>query len=163
MHCRLCSLWRSYIIGCPSSCRHCNNELRFADTKAIYTLKITWKLWRMLKAPTLKEWGSKFYPKKVIQIWRLKLSTQISHVKIFIQKFYPKCHCWNYDDNIGPKLKKPSFAILGANNMSTISSTSIGPRFAIFWPFFLILELFRKYSWTYKRPSVRSILEDREM
>ena len=31
----------------------------------------------------------KFYPKKVIQIWGVKLSTQISHVKFFIQKFYP--------------------------------------------------------------------------
>ena len=28
-----------------------------------------------------------------------------------------KCHCWTYDDNISPKLKKPSFAILGAYNM----------------------------------------------
>ena len=28
-----------------------------------------------------------------------------------------KCHCWTYDDNIGPKLKMPSFAILGAYNM----------------------------------------------
>ena len=28
-----------------------------------------------------------------------------------------KCHCWTYDDNIGPKLKKLSFAILGAYNM----------------------------------------------
>ena len=24
-----------------------------------------------------------------------------------------KCHCWTYDDDIGPKLKKPIFAILG--------------------------------------------------
>ena len=33
---------------------------------------------------------SKFYPKKVIQIWESKLSTEISDVKFFIQKFYPK-------------------------------------------------------------------------
>ena len=45
--------------------------------------------WRNTCFTAIKEWG-KFYPKKVIQIWRLKLSTQISHVKIFIQKFYPK-------------------------------------------------------------------------
>ena len=25
-----------------------------------------------------------------------------------------KCHCRTYDDNIGPKFKKPGFAILGA-------------------------------------------------
>ena len=30
----------------------------------------------------------KFYPKKVIQIGGVKLSTQISHAKIFIQKSY---------------------------------------------------------------------------
>ena len=35
------------------------------------------------------EWG-KFYPKKVIQIVGVKLSTQISDVKFFIQKSYPK-------------------------------------------------------------------------
>ena len=35
------------------------------------------------------EWG-KFYPKKVIQIREVKLSTEISHVKFFIQKSYPK-------------------------------------------------------------------------
>ena len=28
-----------------------------------------------------------------------------------------KCHCQTYDDNIGPKLKKPSLNILGAYNM----------------------------------------------
>ena len=28
-----------------------------------------------------------------------------------------KCHCRTYDDNISPKFKKPSFAILGAYNM----------------------------------------------
>ena len=45
----------------------------------------------MLKAPPLKSWDLHF---SVI-----------------------KCHCWTYDDNIGPKLKKPSFAILGEYNM----------------------------------------------
>ena len=35
------------------------------------------------------EWG-KFYPKKVIQKVEVKLSTEISHVNFFIQKFYPK-------------------------------------------------------------------------
>ena len=35
------------------------------------------------------EWG-KFYPKKVIQIVGVKLSTQISDVNFFIQKSYPK-------------------------------------------------------------------------
>ena len=34
-------------------------------------------------------WG-KFYPKKVINIWGVELSTEISHVKHFIQKSYPK-------------------------------------------------------------------------
>ena len=33
-----------------------------------------------------------------------------------------KCHCWTYDDNIGPKFKKPSFAILG---LYIIESTSL--------------------------------------
>ena len=28
-----------------------------------------------------------------------------------------KCHFRTHDDNISPKLKKPSFAILGASNM----------------------------------------------
>ena len=28
-----------------------------------------------------------------------------------------KCHCWTYDDNIGPKFKKPRFAFLGGYNM----------------------------------------------
>ena len=28
-----------------------------------------------------------------------------------------KCNCQTYDNNIAPKLKKPSFAIFGANNM----------------------------------------------
>ena len=32
---------------------------------------------------------SKFYSKKVIQIWGSMLSTEISHVKNFIQIFYP--------------------------------------------------------------------------
>ena len=36
-----------------------------------------------------KEWG-KFYPKRVIQIGGVELSTPISHVKKFIQKSYPK-------------------------------------------------------------------------
>ena len=40
-----------------------------------------------------------------------------------------KWHCQTYDDNIGPKFKKPRFAILGCIICSTISLTSIGPRF----------------------------------
>ena len=28
-----------------------------------------------------------------------------------------KCHCLTYDDNIGPKIKKSRFALLGAYNM----------------------------------------------
>ena len=40
-----------------------------------------------------------------------------------------KCHCRTYDENIGPQLKKPSFAILGQIICLTISSTSVGPRF----------------------------------
>ena len=42
-----------------------------------------------LKNRYTNEWG-KFYPKKVIQIVGLKFSTEISHVKFLIQKFYPK-------------------------------------------------------------------------
>ena len=38
---------------------------------------------------TFSEWG-KFHPKKVIQIGGLKLSTQIGHIKFFIQKSYQK-------------------------------------------------------------------------
>ena len=28
-----------------------------------------------------------------------------------------KCHCQTYDDNIGPKFKKPSYAIFGVYNV----------------------------------------------
>ena len=38
---------------------------------------------------TQEEWG-KFYPKKVIQIGGVELSTEIGLVKIFIQKSNPK-------------------------------------------------------------------------
>ena len=51
---------------------------------------------RMLKAPPLKSSD-------------LNLSVQ-------------KCHCRTYDDNIGPKLNKPSFAILGVYNITFIGS-----------------------------------------
>ena len=47
--------------------------------------------WWVLKAPPLKS----------------------SDVHFSVIKF----HCWTYDDNIGPKLKKPSFAILGMHSM----------------------------------------------
>ena len=42
-----------------------------------------------LATPDKNEWG-KFYPKKVIQIEGVKVSTQISDVNFFIQKSYPK-------------------------------------------------------------------------
>ena len=35
-----------------------------------------------------------------------------------------KCHCQTYDDNIGPKLKKPSFAIFGAYNKAPVLDLS---------------------------------------
>ena len=57
--------------------------------------------WRMLKAPPLKS----------------------SDLHFLVIKY----HCRSYDDNIGPKLKKLLF--WGRIICSTISSTSIGPRF----------------------------------
>ena len=60
-------------------------------------------MWQVLKAPPLKSSDLHF--------------------------LVTKCHCWTYDDNFGPKLKKPSFAILGHITCWTIISTSIGPRF----------------------------------
>ena len=41
-----------------------------------------------------------------------------------------KCHCQTYDDNIGPKLKKPSFAFLGAYNMFDTISPLTRPQVA---------------------------------
>ena len=57
-----------------------------------------------------------------------------------------KYHCWTYDDNISPKLKKQSFAILGVNNMFNNKFDQYKTD--------VCLEI---------RPSVRSNLEDREM
>ena len=44
----------------------------------------------------LNGWG-KFYPKKVIQIGGVELSTQISHVQFFIQKSYQNKIIQNYE------------------------------------------------------------------
>ena len=40
-----------------------------------------------------------------------------------------KCHCWTNDDNIGPKFKNLALLFGGRLICSTISSTSVGPRF----------------------------------
>ena len=42
-----------------------------------------------------------------------------------------KCHCRTYDDNIGPKLKKLSFAILGVYNIFKIDCVLYSDNLAL--------------------------------